>query len=73
MSAIRTWTLSNDAWHFMRFMRASGPAIREPVRVIEADPTLDLLERAYNTTKSVSLVKDLEPLLRVHGRLGGET
>lgn len=52
---------------------------REPTEVFEAQPVLDLLERAYWTARSVAttslrqqLVEDLESALRAHGRLGGE-
>ena len=80
MSAIRTWTLMGEHGAHTVLGEKLEPFHR--IKVIEADPVLDLLERAYNTIVrsnritddvAMQLLADLGPSLRAHGRLGGET
>lgn len=79
MSTIRTWTLTGS--HPDRVLERIDPRVDpgESIDVLEADPVLDLLERAYLSLRSQGmpdscpLGREMPALLRAHGRLGGET
>jgi hypothetical protein len=64
VSEIRTWALEEDA------VIGYQPPMKEHERVfvIELEPVLDLLEEA-NRVLSVEDNREIEALLRAHGRL----
>ena len=68
MSQIQAWTLPE-------LLIGDARAAR---KVFDAEPALDLLERAHEVFKErkigpTPLTVEVEAQLRAHGRLGGET
>lgn len=70
----RTWTLLDDSFALRPPDVIAGPPLEagELVRVIELDPTLDLIARLLEDDMDRDAYEAARALLAAHGRLGGE-
>lgn len=72
MSERRMWTLGvNEETAHDEIL--DGPTVQGPVRVVELDPILDLLERSTaGTDVAVFDGNEIIAFLKAHGRLGND-
>jgi len=68
VTAVRAWTIRIGGGHVL----VSGPTQETPVRVLEAEPVLDLLEGFYQDCSEgvvyPARADEAGELLRAHGR-----